>query len=141
MQRLFILLLTLFIAVQTGHSREYSKEELTARRNKFQNMKTTGWTLAGIGAAMVVGGGILMANGKWEQVEGMDGQTRNEAQDGAAIGGTILLMGGIPMTVGGIIFGAIGSKKVRQYDDLLESASLGFEMGRDRRALRLSYSF
>lgn len=140
MKRVFAFFLTLLVAAQAGFCREYTRDQLETKKQKFGRMKTTGFTLGGIGAAMLVGGAVLAANGEWETYNTPSGSS-TEPQDAAAGTGFALLVIGIPMTVGGIILGSIGSRKVTQYQDMLDNMAVGFDIRDGRKGLRLSYAF
>jgi hypothetical protein len=117
---------------------ESDREYLEARLGKFKSMRTTGFVLAGIGVASLVGGIALASNGEYETVETPTG-TQTQAQDGAAAGGLLLIIAGIPVTVAGIVLGSIGSSKVQKYKALLEGVSLDLRPGHT--GARLSYKF
>lgn len=140
MKKFSVLILLLVFGIQYALAREYTQEELMAKRQKFKNMKVTGFTMAAIGSAMTLGGIVLAANGEWETTETPTGSQAN-AKDGAAVGGILMLIPGIPLTITGFILGGIGSKKVREYQVRLNSLSLGIEYKNDRKGLRLAYTF
>ena len=141
MKRIGLLAFCTFFCFQSLEAREYDRDYLTARQKKFQNMRNTGFTMGILGSVMTVGGIVLVANGEWETETDPTGRTQTNAKDGAAAGGLLLIIGGIPIGVAGFILGGIGSRKVGQYRRLLENMEMGMEIGPQRKGLRLSYSF
>jgi hypothetical protein len=117
---------------------EYDRDYLEARLGKFKSMRKTGFVMAGVGGAALLGGIILASNGEWETQSTPTG-TQTNAQDGAAVGGLLLIAVGIPVTIAGIIVGSIGNKKVHRYQTLLESVGLDLRPGHT--GARLSYRF
>ena len=93
------------------------RETLLRKKAKFEGMRSTGFVMGGLGVAMLPGGIILASKGEYETKRNYDGSTTQEAQDG------------------------IGNKKVHQYQTLLAETSVGFEYGKNRQGLRLSYTF
>lgn len=138
---LFILICAIRVSAQQGLEPKRQGEDrvfLEHKLQKFQGMQTTGFVLGGLGGAALLGGIILAANGSWETQNTQTG-TQANATDGAAVGGVILILAGAPMLVTGIILGAIGSKKVHQYQNMLNAVSLDLRPGHT--GLRLAYSF
>jgi hypothetical protein len=144
MKRLFISVFLIAICFQAVSAREYDREYdrdyLVARKSKFTGMRNAGFTMGIIGSAMLVGGIVLASNGEYETVETPNG-TQSQAKDGSAAGGLLLIIAGVPLGVTGFILGGIGSKKVNQYERMLQNTSVGMELGENRKGLRLSYSF
>lgn len=140
MRPFFLILLMLATFTQAAAPRQYDRPYLEGKLQKFQKMRTTGFTLAGIGAASLLGGIVLASNGEWESQQNMNGGTSYNAQDGSAGFGLLFIALGVPMTIGGIVLGAIGNSKVGKYESLLLDVSLDLQLG-PRQGARLSYNF
>lgn len=141
MKRLSMLLAALLVCLSPLQASEYSRDYLEQRKKKFQGMKTTGAVMGVSGVALLVGGILLASNADWETQETTTGGTQTTTQDPSGAFGLLFIGSGISLGITGAILGGIGSRKVKQYDALLQSSALNFELGEQRKALRLSYSF
>ena len=125
---------------QAAAPREYDRTYLEGRMQKFRNMRSTGFTMAGIGAVALIGGIVLASNGEWEEQQSMNGGTNYNAQDASAGFGLLGIVLGVPLTLGGVILGSIGNSKVDKYEAMLQGMSLDLQLG-DRKGARLAYRF
>lgn len=73
---LLLVLTAVFNASAAPAAGEYDREYLETKLAKFKGMRTTGFVLAGLGAAALVGGIVLASNGEYETVETTNGTTR-----------------------------------------------------------------
>jgi hypothetical protein len=133
-----LLVLSAVFNAAAAPSGEYDREYLEAKISKFKSMRTTGFVLAGVGAGALLGGIILASNGEWETEQTATG-TQTNAQDGAAVGGLLLIVAGVPATVAGIILGSIGNSKVQKYQAILQNVSVDLRPGHT--GARLSCNF
>lgn len=121
-------------------ARVYDRPYLESKVVKFSKMRNGGFTMAGIGAVSLISGIILASNGEWEKDRNMGGGERYNAQDPSAAFGVLFIGLGIPLTVGGIVLGSIGSNKVGKYEAMLQGMSLDLHLGKTQGA-RLAYRF
>lgn len=119
----------------------YDNETLYQRKViSYTKMKKAGITLLVTGGASVLVGSIMTASADWESYSSSNsaGVTTNDPLGGA---GMLVLGIGIPVTVVGIIFTAIGAKKVKYYGGKLDNLSLNISTSNEHCGLILTYKF
>jgi len=104
-------------------------------------MKSTGAALLVLGGAATVGGILLVSSASWETQTTEDGQTNATTQDASGGLGMLLLVGSLPLTIGGVIFTSIGSSKERQNKRLLNSLSFSPIIERKKTGMSIAYRF
>jgi len=107
----------------------------------FSKMKRIGLTLAGVGGGLTVAGVILVSSVDWSQTSNGNGGTTYVTDDPSGLVGVIMIYGGLPMMVTGIILGAIGNKKVKDYSEKLYNLNVGFNVTPNYSGVRLTYRF
>lgn len=138
----FALIACLAAAAQAGAlPREYSDEYLESRLAKFKRMRTTGLVLGLGGVGLIVLGGILVGTAEYETTTDFNGNEQRVTHDPQWPVGFLSIVGGVPLTVTGIILGAIGSSKVTQYERRLQTGSLEFDLKPHRQAVSLAWRF
>jgi len=108
---------------------------------RFSKMKSTGAALLVLGGAATVGGILLVSSASWETQTTEDGQTNATTQDASGGLGMLLLVGSLPLTIGGGIFTSIGSSKERQNKRLLNSLSFSPIIERKKTGMSIAYRF
>jgi len=136
---MWLLILTILFA-STVNAKEYSKEELEARLEKFKKMKRNGYVMTGVGVGFMLAGFIMMQSADWEkESDGMNTNYNTSDSEGGV--GILLFAPGIPLTVVGIILGSIGSNKTKRYQELLDKVSVSGNVTKDQVKVGISVAF
>jgi hypothetical protein len=142
MQRLYGVIVLLAFAIssygQKVDADGYTLEDVKAKVTKFQGLKVTGFTMLGLGGALIGTGIVLMSSAEWESYSTptSTGMSTSDPQGGAGI---IMLAVGIPFTVVGIVLSAVGAKKHREYKDRLNFFA-GYDPDKKRMSLYATYN-
>ena len=136
MNKLLVLLLPLVIVSSGFAQKKFSKEYLEAKLENFQNMKSKGQTLVGVGVACNVVGLTMFVIGVSTSDSNDEGATV-----GLVLGGYVLFLVGIPLDVAGGVVWGISSSRVRRYKQLLKNYNKDLSLGFTRRGLTLSLNF
>lgn len=128
-------------AAQAGSPREYSDDYLESRLAKFKRMRTTGLVLGLGGVGLIVLGSILVGTAEYETTTDFNGNEQRVTHDPQWPVGFLSIVGGVPLSITGIILGSIGSGKVSYYERRLQTSGLDFDLKPDRQAVALSWKF
>jgi hypothetical protein len=112
----------------------------------YTRMKTTGWTMTGIGSGFAIAGAVLIGtipdsywnNKVYDDDDYTEEERRNDTQ---LLAGVIFAAVGVGLLAGGITVGSIGSHKVTSYKTKLNNLSVGVMCTPRKQGLTLTYRF
>ncbi len=138
---LLFIFFTITTYAQYYNSELESKRELYERKvASYTKMKSTGWTVAGIGGGMTILGIVLMSNGTCETTTNSNGYQTSTC-DATASAGILGVVVGIPATIAGIVIGSVGSRKQKEYMGKLERLKFSYNKIDNYNLVSLSYRF
>jgi hypothetical protein len=139
MKKITLILFT-FIISSAAISQEIQKDLFESKVERYSKMKKNGLTMGIIGGVSTMAGIIMMSNADWEKETTATGvnYNTNDASGGAGI----LLTGvGVPLVITGIILGAIGNKKEKEYKGKLDNLSFQIKSTPQVTGFSLVYNF
>jgi hypothetical protein len=148
--RAIVLLAILSISVQAQDAADpaddekfhgrYSRQHLEKGVVRFGKVRNAGLIVIGTGVAFIATGGILAATSE-EPVKTNEFGERQPGIDPQMVVGFLGMVGGTAIAATGTVLCIIGTQKRNQYQGMLESISLKYELNRNRRAIALAYRF
>ncbi len=139
MKKIILVLFAIFIS-SAAISQEIQKDLFESKVERYSKMKKNGLTMGLFGGASTIAGIIMMSNADWEKETTPTGVNYNTNDVSGAAG--ILFTGvGVPLVITGIILGAIGSKKEKEYKSKLDNLSLKIKSTPQMNGLSLVYNF
>lgn len=139
MKRIILILLTLFISFSSFA--QYNQKALFEQKvEHYSKMKHNGITMGAIGSAATAVGVIFLSTTDWEKETTPTG-TNYHTDDASGGVGIVLVAVGVPLAITGIILGAIGNKKEKEYKAKLDKLSFKFKSTHEMTGLSLVYNF
>lgn len=125
----------------TSHAQYISNYALYERKvQAYGKLKNAGISLAIGGVAMTIAGAVLTSSADWETYNSYNG-TAQTTTDSEGVAGVLLIVTGVPVTVTGVILGAIGARKSRYYQEKLQRLSLNLKYNQHQQRVVLTYRF
>jgi hypothetical protein len=137
-----MLSLLVFIAKQQQLFAQTDPQSKYLRKvEAYRKMKNGGTVLGVAGAALTITGIVLVSKADWHQQSYVGSYGSNYNTDGKGVAGIFSIALGVPMTVGGIVLGSIGSRKMKQYQEKLSNVRFNLLYTPQQRGMTLAYRF
>lgn len=139
MKKIIIGLFALFISL-SAIAQEYQKDLFESKVERYSKMKRNGLTLGIIGGASTIAGILMMNQADWEKETTPTGVNYN-TDDASGAAGILFTGVGVPLVITGIILGAIGNKKEKEYQSKLDNLSFNIKSTPQITGFSLVYNF
>jgi len=131
---LLVFILQNRVVAQSG-----SKALYLRKVESYHKMKNTGTALGVAGGILTITGIVLVSDADWhKQTYGAANYT---TADSKGVVGVLSIVVGIPMVVGGIVLGSVGSRKMKEYQQKLYGLSFNPIYTPQQRGIVLTYRF
>lgn len=120
--KVFALIICLFsISLYQLSAQELnSKEYYETQYEKYSKKQEEGIVSLCLGGVLLAGGIALVESAEWHK----SGSTSYTSEDPKAVGGILLLMGSMPLTIVGVIKTSIGSRNKKEFQKKLNQLSV-----------------
>lgn len=136
-----IIICFLFISIGINTKAQLNQKALFEQKvERYAKMKKNGITMGAIGGAATVIGILFINQADWEKQTTPTGVNYN-TDDPSGTAGIVIAGVGVPLVITGIILGAIGNKKEKEYKSKLDNLSLKLKSTKEMTGVSLVYDF
>jgi len=139
MKRITLLIVAIIISL-SSIAQHSQKEFFESKVDRYSKMKRNGLTMGAIGGAATAVGIIFINQADWEKETTPTGVNYN-TDDASGVAGILCAGVGIPLVITGVILGAIGNKKEKEYKSKLTNLSFNVKSTSQMTGFSLVYNF